>query len=109
MNVNTVFGKRLKQIRDDLGLTQEEFAFKCDMQPSHIGQLERGAKSPTLQTLMKIAAGIQVSVSLLLDFQEELVIPDCFDETTNKIIARLNKLEQNEKKQILAIVKAMKK
>ena len=108
MNINKIFGSRLRQIRAELSITQEELAFKCDMQPSHIGQLERGIKSPTLETLHKISEGIDVSISDLVAFQDKLIIPDNFDEKINKIVARLQKMNDSEKSQILTIIKTFK-
>lgn len=108
MDINNVFGKRLKYIRTELLITQEEFALKCDMQPSHIGQLERGIKSPTLETLYKIASGINISISELVNFDDKLAVPNNFDGITNKIIARIQKMSNSEKDQILTIVKTFK-
>jgi transcriptional regulator with XRE-family HTH domain len=105
MNMSKIFGNRLREIRTELKITQEELAFKCDMQPSHIGQLERGIKSPTLDTLNKIALGIEVNISELVDFDSKLTIPNIFDEKTNKIVARIQKLKPNEKNQVLSIIK----
>lgn len=108
MDINKIFGNRLKEIRDELSITQEELALKCDMQPSHIGQLERGMKSPTLETLYKIASGINVQISELIHFKDKLVIPNSYDETTNKIVARVQKMKPDEKEQILTIIKTFR-
>lgn len=105
MDINQTFGNRLKQIRSALRITQEELALKCDMQPSHIGQLERGIKSPTLETLYKIASGINIPLSELVAFEDKLVMPNNFDETTNKIIARVQRMKPMEKNQVLTIIK----
>jgi len=108
MGLDNVFANRLKQIRSEQSITQEEFAFKCDMQPAHIGQLERGVRNPTLETLYKIASGLGISVSELVDFQGKLIMPNTFDETTNKIIARVQRMSDDDKKQVLTIVKSFK-
>jgi transcriptional regulator with XRE-family HTH domain len=109
MDINKIFGNRLRQIRAELEITQEELALKCDMQPSHIGQLERGIKSPTLETLYKIASGINIDVSDLVNFRETLEVPNNYDEQTNKIIAQVQKMSVTEKKRILTIVKTFRK
>ena len=51
MTKSNDFGKKLKSIRTSRHLSQEELAFQCNMQASHIGQIERGQKNPTLDTL----------------------------------------------------------
>jgi len=70
--------------------------------------LEHGLKSPTLGTLQKIAEGIGVQIHELIDFGDELVIPNKFDETTNRIVARLQKMSDAERGQILTIVKTFR-
>ena len=50
-----VFGRRLKQLRKDKKLTQEEVAEKLQLHNSYIGLLERGERIPSLITLDKIA------------------------------------------------------
>ena len=49
------FGQALRERRAEHGLTQEELAFKSGYHPTYIGQLERGAKSPSLRTIISLA------------------------------------------------------
>ena len=67
-DVNIQFGKKLAQLRKQTGLSQEAFAFQCGFDRTYIGILERGEKSPTLNTLNKIAKVLGISLSNLLDF-----------------------------------------
>lgn len=50
-----VFGKRLKSLRKERKMTQEELADKLGLHNSYIGLLERGERIPSLLTLDKIA------------------------------------------------------
>ncbi len=50
-----VFGKRLKTLRKERKMTQEELADKLGLHNSYIGLLERGERIPSLLTLDKIA------------------------------------------------------
>ena len=45
------FGKKIKQHRTFLGLTQEELANRCELTKSYISQLENNKTSPSLATL----------------------------------------------------------
>lgn len=90
-------------MRTEMGISQEELAYRCDMQPSHIGQIERGQKNPTLVTLEKLAQGFNTTVSDLTDFDKNPAIPN--DKTMNKIVSYLYKLNDKEKSQVLNIVK----
>ncbi len=66
--INIAFGKRLVDLRTTTGLSQEAFAFKCGLDRTYIGIIERGEKSPTLNTLYKIANGLSITLSHLMDF-----------------------------------------
>lgn len=86
-----------------MGLSQEELAHRCNMQASHIGQIERGQKCPTLDTLEKLATGFNITVSQLTDYSSKVIIPK--NETINKINSYLNMLNNKQQKQILNIIK----
>jgi len=53
-SVNDAFGQYLKEVRTIRGLTQEELSFQSGLHRTYISLLERGKKSPTLETLFKI-------------------------------------------------------
>lgn len=59
------FGKRLRKLRRSVDITQEELADKVGVSPTFIGQLERGANSPSFDTIQKIAEVLQVDISEL--------------------------------------------
>lgn len=67
-DVNIAFGKRVAQLRKDAGYSQEQFAFKCDIDRTYVGTIERGEKSPTLNTIQKIADALGISKSELFDY-----------------------------------------
>ncbi|UII27550.1 helix-turn-helix transcriptional regulator [Fulvivirga maritima] len=62
------FGKHLKKLREQKGLTQEELSNRSGQAFSQIGRFERGVRSPTLSTLIAIANGLDVHPKKLLDF-----------------------------------------
>ena len=63
------FGKKIKQLRTVLGLTQEELANRCELTKSYISQLENNKTSPSLATLSQILEVLGTSFSLF--FHEE--------------------------------------
>ena len=67
-DVNKAFGKRLTDIRQNMGLSQEEFAYQCGIHRTYLGNLERGEKSPTLNTIAKIAENLNMKIK---DFFKE--------------------------------------
>ena len=63
------YGKTLRQIRKDKGLSQEELAFKTNLHRTYISLLERDQKSPSLRTVSTIAAAMGYS---LLEFVKKM-------------------------------------
>jgi transcriptional regulator with XRE-family HTH domain len=64
------FGRTLSRIRKDRGLSQEELAFRADLHRTYISQLERGLKSPSLDTIERIAKVLQLRASELIRHAE---------------------------------------
>ena len=67
-NVNKDFGKRVAELRKKAGYSQEQFAFKCGVDRTYVGVVERGDKSPTLNTIDKIANALGITKSELFNF-----------------------------------------
>jgi transcriptional regulator with XRE-family HTH domain len=49
-------GERIKQLRKDLGLTQEMFASELGISPQYLSAIERGKKNPSVQLIKSISA-----------------------------------------------------
>lgn len=63
MSLNDSFASVLKKLRIQKGLSQEELAFKANLHRTYISQLERGLKSPTLNTISILADVLDVSLA----------------------------------------------
>jgi transcriptional regulator with XRE-family HTH domain len=63
--VHEKFGKRIKELRSEHKMTQEDLAFKVGVDRSYMGFLERGEKNPTLKNIAKIAEVLKVTLSEL--------------------------------------------
>jgi transcriptional regulator with XRE-family HTH domain len=61
------FGKRVRELRQIAEITQEELALKSGLDRSYVGQVERGERNVSLGNIHKIAAGLGVSPSALLE------------------------------------------
>ena len=61
-----LFGRALRDLRKEQGLSQETLAFESGYHPTYIGQLERGKKSPSLRTIMRLAAVLRIPTSEIL-------------------------------------------
>lgn len=63
------FGERVREIRKEKGLSQEELAFRVDLHRTYIGMIERAEKNITLINIEKIADALEVSINDLMTFQ----------------------------------------
>ena len=70
MNFNT----KLKEVRDNLGLTQEQFATKVGFSRTTITELENGNKKPTLKTIQKLSQKTNTKISYWLDEDDDTEI-----------------------------------
>jgi transcriptional regulator with XRE-family HTH domain len=64
--IEQAFGKRLKQLRRERGLSQEELATTSGCDRSYISLLERGVNSPSLTMLLQVSQALAVTASQLL-------------------------------------------
>jgi transcriptional regulator with XRE-family HTH domain len=61
--------KRIRNIREAYGMTQAEVAYNANMSPQAYGKIERRASKTKLETLLKIANAIGVSIKFLIDIE----------------------------------------
>ena len=60
------FAANLASARRGAGITQEELAFRAALHRTEIGLLERGARVPRIDTLVKLASALGVEAQVLL-------------------------------------------
>jgi transcriptional regulator with XRE-family HTH domain len=68
-----VFGRVLRNTRQDAGLSQEALALAADIDRTFVSQIERGIKQPSLTTLYKLADALGTVPSVLLANTEKLI------------------------------------
>ncbi len=60
------FGRRVRLLRTERGLSQEAFAAMCGLDRSYVGGIERGERNVTLRKIIVIADALGVSPSELM-------------------------------------------
>jgi transcriptional regulator with XRE-family HTH domain len=60
------FGQNLRSIREEAGLSQERLGLRASLHRTEIGLLERGARVPRIDTLVKLACGLDIGADLLI-------------------------------------------
>ncbi|MCH3883496.1 helix-turn-helix domain-containing protein [Tenacibaculum aquimarinum] len=55
-------GKRIKKLREQREIPQQDLAAKCNLEKSNLSRLEAGGTNPTIYTLLRIADSLDVSL-----------------------------------------------
>ncbi|MBO4996045.1 MAG: helix-turn-helix transcriptional regulator [Muribaculaceae bacterium] len=61
------FGLKVQQRRKELGISQEELAYRAGVHRTYIGMIERAERNITLSNLKRIADALQVDIKDLFD------------------------------------------
>lgn len=96
-------GQRIRELRNERRMSQEEVAFKAGISPAHLGQIERALKNPTIDTIAKIAAALDIPVASL--FTKDVVSAVSQNATIGKINAQLIGMSEEEQKDVLRIIR----
>ena len=65
------FGKRLRQLRQSSGWTQEELAERAGLHPTYIGGIERGERNLGFDNIIRLARALrEPPASLFTDFSK---------------------------------------
>ncbi|KAB8312845.1 XRE family transcriptional regulator [Erwinia endophytica] len=63
-----LFGKRVKFLRLQAGLSQEALAHKCGLDRTYISGIERGLRNPTLEVIAILAEGLEIEIKNIIEF-----------------------------------------
>lgn len=70
MDAAVAFGKVLRRLRKEAGLTQEELGFEADLRRTYISILELGQQQPSLATILKLAKPLKHSAQEVVGMVE---------------------------------------
>ena len=94
-DIAKIIGQRIRNYRTQKGLSQEKLAELAACHPTYIGQLERGEKNATLESVEKIASAMDISLSELFDklgkSGSNNIAAKCYD-----LVASKNEAEQKQ-------------
>jgi transcriptional regulator with XRE-family HTH domain len=63
---NAIFAKIISDLRKSARLSQEELAERAGVHRTYVSQLERGLKSPTLDTILKLSSALDTRPSTVM-------------------------------------------
>ena len=96
-------GSKIKEARERAHLTQEELAEIVDISPTHMSVIERGVKTPKLDTFVRIVKALNLSSDALL--QDSVEHAD--ESIVAEISVRLGRLSEKEQNRILNAIRAL--
>jgi len=65
-----IFGDRVRELRKEKDISQEELAHRADLHRTYIGMIERAEKNLTLLNIERIAIALEVNISELFKDSE---------------------------------------
>lgn len=94
-------GQRIRNYRTQQKLSQEKLAELSGCHPTYIGQVERGEKNPTLESIEKIASALNVPLSKLFEKLGDENPDDSIPLKCYEILSAKSKTEQEQLYRIL--------
>ena len=99
MEINETVGQRIVNGRKRLGLTRERFAEMIGVSTYFVGQIERGARLMSFETLLKISDCLHLSLDYLVKGEQ----PIQADDELGRLISQCS---TQEKALLLDVLKA---
>jgi len=99
--VKTV-GERIRKYRNQACLSQDELAERAGLHGTYIGQLERGEKNATIESIEKVACALHVPLEVLF---ENIVVGEADNEIAVEGYNLINSLSPADQEALLDIIK----
>ncbi len=94
---------RIKELREELQLTQKEVAEKIDNVQRNVSNWENGTSEPDCENLVKLAELFGVSVDELLGRERAAVPPEVGDR---RLLRAIRKLNDGQREALLRLLEA---
>lgn len=96
------FGERLRALRLAAGLTQERLAERADVHTTYIGQLERGEKNATIESVLKLSRALGLPAEQLF---RHLPGPNPQTGPADEAYRLLLECSPREQRELLALIR----
>src|SRR4051794_17421793 len=64
------FGHAVRELRAYRGFSQETLGYAAGLHRNYVGAIERGELNPTIRTVLRLAVGLQIKPSRLVELAE---------------------------------------
>lgn len=79
MSILQKFGVAVREYRERRHLSQEELAFRANLDRTYISGIERGRRNPSLKTIEKIAGALEINLDTLFKTVVEITESEGID------------------------------
>lgn len=102
--IGHLVGKRLRQLRLGVGLTQPELGERAGMAAAEISKIENGRRTPTLETLERLTRALGVSVEDVVAAPND---PDEREQLLGQLVVRLRSQPIEVVRRVTGVVDAL--
>lgn len=92
--ISKLIGQRIRNYRTQQKLSQEKLAELSGCHPTYIGQIERGEKNATIESIEKIASALNISLSQLFEKLGDREVSDNIPLKCYEFLAAKTQTEQ---------------
>lgn len=96
-------GKNIRKFRVDRKVRQEDLAEMTNLSTAYIGMVERGEKTPSLETFLSIVNALNISADMVL----YEVLSTGYDIKTSLINDKIENLPTNDKELVYDVIEAI--
>ncbi len=86
MSGKKIFGNRIKTLRTESGLTQDDLSEIVNVQPNHISRIENGHSFCSYEVLEGFAKAFDLQIKDLFDFEQDFLKDIDIENETIKMI-----------------------
>lgn len=107
------FNERLKMLREEYGFTQQHLAEVLNLSSGAVSHYENGTNEPTIETLIRMADILNVSVDYLVGntdanlLTNEMKKPYCKGVSTDNLIQRAIQLDPSHRQELNYFLKCI--
>jgi transcriptional regulator with XRE-family HTH domain len=103
-NAAVLLGRRIRNLRNEKGWTQQKLGDQAEVNYKFIGEIERGKQNPSLNVLVKISAALGVDLQNLFRYEQEITDRK---EIENMIRKTLQNISDEELRRIFLITHSL--
>ena len=85
-DIKRLFGMRMKELRKNKGLSQEELAEKAEISSKYLSRVEMGQHFPSLDVLIRLANVLNVELKDFFEFAHKTSSPKELKESLNSLL-----------------------